>query len=110
MSTSALLAAASGGGGVEGMRVALGWVPAVVFPAASAVQLIVMLRGRTAAGVSRITWSMFAVANVCLFLYIENRFEVQAIATTLGTAAIQVAIVVLATRWRTREPLGDAPA
>ena len=45
---------------------------------------------------------LFAIANVCLFLYIENRWQVQAIATTLCTAGIQATIVVLALRWRPR--------
>ncbi len=81
---------------------ALGLVPAIVFPVASLVQLVVMIRRRSGEGVSAITWTLFALANVCLYLYMGRHAEAQAIATTLGTAAIQVAVVVLALRWRPR--------
>ncbi len=87
---------------MDSLREILGWVPAVVFPVASLVQLVVLVRARSSAGVSALTWSLFAIANVCLFLYIENRWQVQAIATTLCTAGIQATIVVLALRWRPR--------
>lgn len=95
-------AATQGASWVEGVRGVLGWVPAVVFPTASLVQLVVLLRARSGAGVSALTWALFAFANLCLFAYMENRGEVQALATTLGTAVIQVAIVMLALRWRKR--------
>lgn len=78
----------------------LGLVPAIVFPVASAIQLVAMIRARSGRGVSALTWSLFALANVCLYLYIRKYDQPQALATTLGTAAIQVAVVVLAVRWR----------
>lgn len=83
-------------------REILGWVPAIVFPVASLVQLLVIIRARSAAGVSALTWALFALANICLFLYMEDRYHAQALATTLGTAALQVAVVVLALLWRGR--------
>lgn len=93
---------------MDSLREILGWVPAVVFPVASLVQLVVLVRARSSAGVSALTWSLFAIANVCLFLYIENRWQVQAIATTLCTAGIQATIVVLALRWRPRREVRAA--
>jgi uncharacterized protein with PQ loop repeat len=87
----------------ESARQALGWVPAVVFPLASLVQLVVLVRTRDGRGVSAITWSLFAIANVCLWLYMENRMEWQAVATALCTASVQVAVVVLAMKWRKAE-------
>lgn len=88
----------------ESARLALGWVPAVVFPLASVVQLVVLVRTRDGRGVSAVTWSLFALANLCLWLYMENRMELQAMATALCTAGVQVAVVVLALRWRKGAP------
>ncbi|MFO0784081.1 MAG: hypothetical protein U0636_10415 [Phycisphaerales bacterium] len=82
---------------------ALAVVPAVVFPLASVVQLVVLIKAGNSRGVSVLTWSMFAFANVCLFVYMPNRWEPQALATTLGTATVQVVIVALAVHWRRRE-------
>jgi hypothetical protein len=108
---AAVVAAAAGAAGEEATRDAswaaaargvLGWVPAVVFPTASLVQLVVLVRARSGVGVSALTWALFA--------YMENRAEPQALATTLGTAAIQVAIVVLALRWRRRAAISSPRA
>jgi hypothetical protein len=116
---AAVVAAAAGAAGEEATRDAswaaaargvLGWVPAVVFPTASLVQLVVLVRARSGVGVSALTWALFALANLCLFAYMENRAEPQALATTLGTAAIQVAIVVLALRWRRRAAISSPRA
>jgi len=43
----------------------LGWVPAVVFPAATMLQLLVIVRRKTAAGVSITAWTAYAIANIC---------------------------------------------
>ena len=79
---------------------AVGWVPAVVFPAASVLQLMTLLRRGKADGVSVLTWTLFAVANVCLYLTVAEWTRPQVIATTLGTAAVQVVVVMTALRLR----------
>lgn len=78
----------------------LGWVPAVVFPAATFVQLVEIVRRKTAAGVSVAAWTAFAVANVCLFLYTEKYGELESILGALGTAAMNLCIVGAALRYR----------
>jgi fatty acid desaturase len=79
---------------------AVGWVPAVVFPVASVLQLMTLLRRGKADGVSVLTWSLFAVANVCLYLTVAEWTRPQVIVTTLGTAAVQVVVVMTALRLR----------
>jgi fatty acid desaturase len=73
----------------------IGWVPAVVFPAATVSQLFVLTRRRKADGVSAITWGLFAVANVCLYLTIGEWMRPQILITTLGTAVLQVVVVMM---------------
>lgn len=79
-----------------------GWLPAVVFPIASFAQLWAILRSRDARGVSILSWSLFAVANVALYVYVGRYGEPQAILSFLLTAAINVSIVVAALRCRRR--------
>jgi uncharacterized protein with PQ loop repeat len=84
-----------------------GWVPAVVFPAATLLQLVVILRRKTAAGVSVAAWSAFAIANICLFLYTEKYGELESILGALGTALLNLCIVAAAIRYR--NPAGGNP-
>ncbi len=83
----------------------IGWVPAVVFPAATVSQLFVLTRRRKADGVSAMTWSLFAVANVCLYLTIGEWLRPQILITTLGTAVLQVVVVM--TILQLRRPPAD---
>jgi hypothetical protein len=77
-----------------------GWVPALVFPGATLLQLAVILRRKTAAGVSVVAWSAFAIANICLFLYTEKYGELESILGALGTAVLNLCIVAAAIRYR----------
>jgi hypothetical protein len=83
----------------------LGWVPAIVFPAATGLQLLAILRSRSAKGVSILAWSMFAFANASLFVYTEKYGEIESIVGTLGTAGLNLCIVAAALKYRAR---GDA--
>lgn len=85
----------------------LGWVPAVVFPLATAFQLLAILREKSADGVSIAAWSLFAIANMCLFLYTEKYSELESILGALGTAALNLCIVGAAIRYR-KKPGGNA--
>lgn len=78
----------------------LGWVPAIIFPSATLLQLIVIVRRKTAAGVSVVAWTAYAIANICLFLYTEKYGELESIVGALGTAALNLCIVAAAIRYR----------
>lgn len=80
----------------------LGWVPAIVFPAATGLQLLAILRSRSAQGVSVVAWSMFAFANASLFVYTEKYGEIESIVGTLGTAGLNLCIVAAALKYRAR--------
>lgn len=77
-----------------------GWIPAIVFPAASLLQLVAILRTGSAHGVSIATWVLFAIANVCMYVYLGRYAEPQAILSGLGTATLNVAVIAVA--WRHR--------
>jgi hypothetical protein len=79
-----------------------GILPAIIFPAATAAQLIQMVRVRSAAGVSVTTWLLFGVANIAIYVYAERYTEWQAIAGMLLTGALDFAIGGLALAWRAR--------
>ncbi len=73
-----------------------GILPAVVFPAATFVQLARIVQLRSAAGVSVTTWLLFGFANLGIYVYAERYTEWQAILGMLGTAVLDFVIVALA--------------
>jgi len=73
-----------------------GWLPGIIFPGATALQLYKIWKGGTAKGVSISTWFLFAIANVGLYIYAQKYDSLQMIVGLLGTAALDTAIVVLA--------------
>ena len=91
-----------------------GFLPAVVFPSATVVQLARMVRTRSAAGVSISTWLLFGFANLAIYVYAERYGEWQAICGMLLTAVLDFVIVGLALlRYRQRDlaaSRGAAPA
>jgi uncharacterized protein with PQ loop repeat len=78
----------------------LGWIPAIVFPAATLLQLAAIVRRRNAAGVSALAWSLFGLANICLYAYTEKYSELESILGSLGTAFLNLCIVVAAIRYQ----------
>jgi len=76
-----------------------GWIPAVVFPLATALQLITIMRRKSAEGVSLTSWSLFAFANLCMYFYVGKYAEPQAILSGLGTASLNIAIVIAALKY-----------
>lgn len=88
----------------DGAAQLAGWIPAVVFPLAAYMQLAAIVRARSARGVSVASWALFAVANVSLYVYLGRYAEPQAILAGLGTATLNVAVVVAAIVWRERAP------
>lgn len=77
-----------------------GTIPAIIFPSASLIQLITLLRRRNAEGVSALSWFCFGVANICLYIYTQKYGEWAAITTFLGTCILNFAVCVLAVYYR----------
>jgi fatty acid desaturase len=88
---------------------AVGWVPAIVFPSATVFQLMAMARRGRADGVSILTWALFAIANVCLYLTIQEWTRPQVIISTLGAALLQAAVVFVALQMRAAAKAGKGP-
>jgi uncharacterized protein with PQ loop repeat len=70
----------------------LGWVPALIFPIAAALQLFKICANKRADGVSASAWIAFGIANLCLFGYTEKYTELQTIIGMVGQAAIDFTI------------------
>lgn len=73
-----------------------GWIPAIILPSATSIQLIKIIREKTADGVSLLSWSLFGLANIGLYFYAEKYFSIQSIIGQLGTALLDFIIVGLA--------------
>jgi hypothetical protein len=72
-----------------------GYIPAVVIPIATAIQLISLLRNGKTSGVNWVSWFLFGVSNIGLYVYTEKYTSVQSIVGLLGSAALDFAIVVV---------------
>ncbi|UTW45146.1 hypothetical protein KFE80_12375 [bacterium SCSIO 12696] len=71
-------------------------IPAIVFPGAALIQLWALIKQRSANGVSATTWWLFAIANICLYIYTGKYTEVAAIVTFLGTATLNITVAITA--------------
>lgn len=72
-----------------------GWLPAVIIPTATLLQLMAMIRQRSAAGVDWLTWLLFGIANVGLYIYTEKYGDLQSVVGLLGSAVMDFAIATL---------------
>jgi uncharacterized protein with PQ loop repeat len=70
-----------------------GWMPAIILPLATITQLSKIIRERSAKGVSLVTWIMFGVANVGLYVFTEKYWALQSLIGLLGTAILDFTIV-----------------
>ncbi|MBE9028950.1 hypothetical protein IQ266_04130 [filamentous cyanobacterium LEGE 11480] len=70
-----------------------GWMPAVILPLATITQLTKIVREKSAKGVSLVTWIMFGVANVGLYIFTEKYLALQSLIGLLGTAILDFTIV-----------------
>ena len=70
----------------------LGWIPAIIFPAATLLQLASVLRAERIDGISMTTWALFGVANICFYLFTEKYLAPQMLIGVLGTALVDFAI------------------
>ncbi|MBN8445836.1 MAG: hypothetical protein J0M22_10255 [Gammaproteobacteria bacterium] len=78
----------------------IGYIPAIIFPVATLMQLWHLLKTKTSDGVPPLTWLAFAVGNISLYIYAEKYTELQSILGQLATAGLQVYVVVLIYRYR----------
>ncbi|MFK7844215.1 MAG: hypothetical protein AB8G77_02865 [Rhodothermales bacterium] len=72
-----------------------GWLPAIVIPAATLLQLIQVYNAPSVDGVSWPTWLMFGLANIGFYIYTEKYTSIQSILGFLGTALLDFVIVAL---------------
>ncbi|HAT42877.1 MAG TPA: hypothetical protein DCS87_14300 [Rheinheimera sp.] len=82
----------------------VGYIPAIIFPAATVMQLVHLLRTKRSEGVPALTWAAFALGNISLYVYAEKYTELQSIIGQLATAALQVYVVYLILYYR-RQPV-----
>lgn len=84
----------------EEFRAFAGWFPAVFLPSATVIQLYSLASKRRSDGVSALTWTLFALANFCLYLNIGKWTSPQVVLSTLGTGLLQCLVVALVLRYR----------
>jgi uncharacterized protein with PQ loop repeat len=77
-----------------------GWLPAIIFPAATLIQLLVIVRSGSTRGVSCSTWTLFGIANIAVYIYAEKYLAAQTIIGFLGTALLDFIIAAKALRGR----------
>jgi uncharacterized protein with PQ loop repeat len=80
-----------------------GWMPAIILPLATITQLLKIIREQSAKGVSLVTWVMFGVANVGLYLFTEKYWALQSLIGLLGTAILDFTIVGFVLFYRAKE-------
>jgi len=86
----------------------LSWTPAIILPLSTALQLGRLIRSRSAAGVSITSWALFGVANCgayALAVEQDQAADLRPILAFLASALLDLAIVLLAWRYRRREAL-----
>jgi hypothetical protein len=76
-----------------------GWIPGIIFPVASALQLLDVMRAERVDGISPTTWALFALSNVSMYIYVQKYDEWQTLGFLLN-AALQIFIVVVVIRRR----------
>ena len=70
-----------------------GWLPAIVFPSATLLQLIKIWKAKSVSGVSSLSWFLFGVANLGTYVYAQKYGSLPSILGFLGTALLDFAIV-----------------
>jgi hypothetical protein len=77
-----------------------GWLPAIILPTASGLQLYKILRYKKAQGVSALAWALFGMADLGAFFFAEKYFVIQSILAFLLTAVLNFAIAICAKIYR----------
>ncbi|MBF0432482.1 MAG: hypothetical protein HQK83_14455 [Fibrobacteria bacterium] len=71
-----------------------GWLPAVILPTATTLQLIRVMQS-SGGNVSALSWFLFGLANVGAYLFTEKYFSIQALLSFALTAVLDFVIVGL---------------
>ena len=85
------------------MFIIMSWVPAIVLPTATALQLIKMAKNK-GEGNSATAWFLFAAANLGLYIYMEKYFEIQSILGLLLTAVLDFIMLFIVLYYNKRRP------
>ena len=85
-----------------------GWIPAIILPIATISQLTKIVQEKTAEGVSLITWFLFGVANIGLYLFTEKYLALQSLVGLLGTAVLDFVILGVAFFYKRKELLAKS--
>ena len=70
-----------------------GWLPAIIFPTATFIQIWAIIKTKSTNGVSAMTWFLFGIANIGVYIYTEKYTDLQSIFGFLGTALLDFIIV-----------------
>ncbi len=70
-----------------------GWIPAVILPTATFLQLFKIARQKSAQDTSIATWFLFGLANIGLYIYTDKYFSLQSIIGLLSTTIMDFYIV-----------------
>jgi len=87
----------------------IGYIPALIFPVATIIQVVYLLKSKSSNGVSATTWGAFALGNLALYLYTEKYDAIQSIVGQLVTALIQLYIVFLVVKYRKQAQANQQP-
>jgi len=87
----------------------IGYIPALIFPVATIIQVVYLLKSKSSNGVSATTWGAFALGNLALYLYTEKYDAIQSIVGQLVTALIQLYIVFLVLKYRRQAQANQQP-
>jgi len=87
----------------------IGYIPALIFPVATIIQVVYLLKSKSSNGVSATTWGAFALGNLALYLYTEKYDAIQSIVGQLVTAFIQIYIVFLVLKYRKQAQANQQP-
>ena len=72
-----------------------GWIPAIILPAGTLIQLLKIAGEKSIEGVSILSWLLFGFANIGLYIFTEKYFALQSLLGLLGTAVMDFIIVAL---------------
>ncbi|MCP4173952.1 MAG: hypothetical protein GY758_24620 [Fuerstiella sp.] len=87
-----------------------GYIPAIIIPIATAIQLVSLLRTGRTDGVSWLSWFLFGMSNIGLYIYTEKYTSVQSIIGLLGSAVLDFAIVAVVLSGQKSPPAEHMPA
>ena len=82
----------------------LGWLPAVILPLSTGLQLVKILTAHSVKGVSILSWALFGFANLGAYFYTDKLLKPQAILAFLLSAILDFIIVGVALKIKSQNP------